>query len=304
MSDALSGITVKAGTSLAARGGVNKFSRGGRYRSTKVEIANRRDRILDIVSTMQPMSVRAVFYQAIIAGLVDKDDSGYNKVQVDCLGLRRNGDMPYDWITDNTRWQIHATSYDGVKEAIEATARLYRKNLWADSPDYVEFWIEKDALAGTVDPVTYKFDVPLMVARGFSSETFLYSSAEQFKDLGKHVHVYHLGDYDKPGQDAAKKINEGLRRLAPETDITFTQLALTPAQIKRWKLVTRPTKPGHIKTFGNVSCDLDAVDPRQLRALVTAAIEIHLPAHQFAILKEAEASERLLLQSWARKRGR
>ena len=61
-----------------------------------------------------------------------------------------------------------------MQDALEETARLYRKSLWADADAYVEIWLEKDALSGVVYPVTSQFDVPLMVARGYASLSFLH----------------------------------------------------------------------------------------------------------------------------------
>jgi hypothetical protein len=87
-------------------------------------------------------------------------------VQTDLTLMRRAGSLPYDWLADSTRWQRKPRTFGSVEEALEDTARLYRKALWADADAYVEIWLEKDALAGVVYPVTEKFDVPLMVARG------------------------------------------------------------------------------------------------------------------------------------------
>ena len=67
-------------------------------------------------------------------------------------------------------------SYNSVEDALADTARLYRKSLWNDAESYVEVWCEKDALAGVIYPITANYDVPLMVARGFSSETFCYEA--------------------------------------------------------------------------------------------------------------------------------
>jgi hypothetical protein len=50
--------------------------------------------------------------------------------------------------------------------------------------------------------------------------------------------------------------------------------------------------------------ELDAIDPHRLRSLVREAIEHHLPPEQFAVLKAAEESERLLIRSWASRHGR
>jgi hypothetical protein len=87
---------------------------------------------------------------------------------------------------------------------------------------------------------------------------------------------------------------ETLNELAPGADITFERVAVTPEQIAAWHLPTRPTKQSdsRAKSFGEVSVELDAIEPNQLRELLQAAIETHLPPDQFAILKAAEADER------------
>ena len=66
-----------------------------------------------------------------------------------------------------------------------STARRFGE---ADS--YVEIWLEKDALAGVVYPVTSMYDVPLMVARGYASLSFLYSAAEAINELDVPAYIY------------------------------------------------------------------------------------------------------------------
>ena len=80
--------------------------------------------------------------------------------------------MDYEAIADATRWMRKPRTFNSIEEAINDTARLYRKSLWTDAMTYVEIWCEKDALAGVIVPITRKYDVPVMVARGFASETF------------------------------------------------------------------------------------------------------------------------------------
>ena len=76
-----------------------------RRRATKAEVVARRNALREIVSAMQPMTVRQVFYQATVQALVDKSEVGYRKVQNDLVLMRRTSLMPYEWLTDNTRWQ-------------------------------------------------------------------------------------------------------------------------------------------------------------------------------------------------------
>jgi hypothetical protein len=277
-----------------ADGGVYRPSPIKRRRATKAEVEQRRHHFFEIISEMRPMTVRQVFYQASVRNIVEKSEDGYRKVQTDLVLMRRGGVLPYDWITDETRWQRKPITFNGPKEALEATWRLYRKNLWADANAYVEVWLEKDALSGVVYPVTALYDVPLMVARGFSSLTFLHSTAEYISELDVPAYIYHLGDHDPSGVKAAQKIEQGLRGHAPNTEIIFERIAVTEEQIAAWNLPTRPTKTSdtRAKGFGKVSVDLDAVPPDELRWLVQSVIERHLPRHQLDVLKAAEESER------------
>jgi hypothetical protein len=269
-----------------------------RHRSTKVEVERRRAALYDIIEEMKPMTVRQVFYQATVRDLVEKTENGCARVQTDLTIMRRRGVLPYDWLTDETRWQRKPRSFDGAQQALEDTARLYRKSLWADADAYVEVWIEKDALSGVVYPVTAAYDVPLMSARGYASLSFLYGAADYIKDVDLPTYIYHFGDFDPSGVNAAEKIEQTLKEMAPEAEIYFERRAITEEQMTAWGLPTRPTKTSdtRAKHFGDVSVELDALPPDALRALVRGVIERHLPPEQLQVLKVAEEEERKLIR--------
>ena len=213
-----------------------------RHRSTKAEVERRRVALLAIVARMRPMTVRQVFYQATVLGLVDKSEAGYAEVQTDLVLMRRSGMLPYAWLADNTRWQRKPDTFGSIEEALADTARFYRKALWRNADAYVEIWLEKDALAGVVYPVTEQYDVPLMVARGYASLSFLHSAADHISGLDVPTYIYHLGDHDPSGVNAGENIEQTLRELAPEAEITFARVAVTPRQIATLNLPSRPTK--------------------------------------------------------------
>ncbi|MGH8502002.1 MAG: hypothetical protein ACREVE_05920 [Gammaproteobacteria bacterium] len=283
--------------------GVYQASPIKRARASKADIAQRKLALYDIVAEIQPCTVRQCFYQAEVRGVVEKTETGYDKVQRALVEMRRDKTLPYDWIVDNTRWQRRPTTYADPAEAIERVANFYRKDLWWDADNYVEIWLEKDALSGVIWPVTSKFDVPLMVARGFASLSFLHRSADYIAELDVPAYIYHLGDFDPSGVNAAEKIESTLRQLAPDAEIYFERIAVLPEQIAEWDLPTRPTKAtdSRAKRFGHAqSVELDAIHPDTLRNLVTEVIERHLPPHQYEILKVAEDSERQFLRQWAK----
>lgn len=266
-----------------------------RHRASAADMKDRHQRLLEIVRAQRPMTVRQVFYQATVEGFIEKSEAGYSKVQIALAKMRRDRDMPFGWIVDNTRMQRRPQTFGSVAEALEDTARHYRKSLWRNADCYVEIWLEKDALSGVIWPITNIYDVPLMVARGYSSLSFLHGAAEQISAINKKTHIYHLGDFDPSGVNAGEKIEQTLRELAPDAEIHFERLAVNRDQIREWRLPSRPTKKTdtRAKNFDStISVELDAIPPGRLRDLVEKAINRHLSADQLAVLKVAERDER------------
>jgi hypothetical protein len=249
-----------------------------------------------------PITVRGLYYQAEVHCIpsIGKSDLDYAKVQRQVLALRRRDQLDYDLIADATRWMRKPRTYNGVEEALRSTASLYRKALWTDANEVVEIWVEKDALAGVILPVTSLYDVPLMVTRGFSSETFCFEAAMARRGDPRPYHVYYLGDFDRSGQDAARTLEEKLRRFAEKVGVgvVFEVLAVTLDQIIGLRLPIRPPKRNSAadrKWRWDFACELDAIPPDTMRAIIQAAIERHLPAQKLDVLKVAEESERALI---------
>ena len=172
--------------------------------------------------------------------------------------------------------------------------------LWSDTRDYVEVWCEKDALAGVIYPITAEYDVPLMVARGYASETFCFEAIAARGEDDRPYHVYYLGDFDRAGRDGANSLKEKLERFADEEGINlvFVQIAVTEQQITDWNLPTREPKrksAADKKWPHGFACELDAIPPDQLRDLVETYINLHLPQDKLEKLKAAEESEREII---------
>jgi hypothetical protein len=291
---------------IEAQAGVNAASRvkPPRRRATQSEMAERAEFLIAYAEEHGPVTVRGLYYQAGVQHVpgIDKSDGAYDKVQRQVLNLRREGRIAYPNISDMTRWMRKPRSFNGVEDALAETARLYRKSLWTDSDAYVEVWCEKDALAGVSLPITSAYDVPLMVARGFASETFCYESIAQRGGDTTPYYVYYLGDFDRAGHDAARSLEEKLTRFAAEEgiEVIFRTLAVTGLQIYSLKLPTREPKrvsAADRKWPYGEACELDAIPPDYLRGLVEKAINRHLDQDQLRVLKVAEESERKLLKA-------
>lgn len=283
-------------------------SRSKKARATREEMEARATFLLAYAAEHGPVTVRQPYYVAGVHQVpgITKADGDYDKVQRQVLKLRREKRMPYSAIADSTRWMRKPATYDSFADALRETAALYRRNIWNDHLEHVEIWVEKDALAGVIYPVTSEYGVPLMVSRGFSSETFAFEAAQSYAADGRPVHVYHLGDFDRSGIAAAEDLRRKLTGFAAEAGVAahFTRLAVTSEQIAAWSLPTRAPKresAADRRWPYDFACELDAIEPDRLRMLVREAIRHHMPDDYLRAAQIAEESERQLLKAFARR---
>jgi hypothetical protein len=270
-----------------------------RVRRTRLAMASIRNAIRDILESDHPQTVRQVFYALTVRGAIVKQEIEYKQTVIRLLvEMREAGEIPFEWLADNTRWMRKPSSFTGIEACLNSTSNFYRRDLWAAMPAYVEVWCEKDALAGVLMEETEVYDVPLMTARGYSSLTFVHAAAMTIRAKGKPAYIYHFGDLDPSGVDAARDIESKLRRYAPDAEVHFERPAVTREQVEQWDLPTRPTKmtDTRAKKFVGTSVELDAIPARKLRELVRECIERHVDQRQLDVLKVAEASEREFLK--------
>lgn len=268
-------------------------------RRTRSEMNDIRSAIVDVLSEIQPATVRQVYYQLVGRGVIAKTEAEYKSTVVRLLTvMRREQEIPFGWIADNTRWMRKPPSFSSLGDMLVESQRLYRRALWDNQDAYVEIWLEKDALSGVLYEETAQFDVPLMVTRGYPSISYLYEAAEAVSECGKPAFLYYFGDYDPSGCDITRAVEAGIREFAPSAELHFQRVAVTRGQIDEWKLPTRPTKTSDSRSrqFDGESVEVDAVPPATLRALVRGCIERHIDRWRLTQMRRVEAQERETLK--------
>jgi len=282
-----------------------------RSRRTNAELHELDLMICRVCAEEHPATVRRVFYLLVSRGAVAKTEEGYGSVQRRVLNLRRSGILPYEWIADGSRWHIKSQSWNTAEDALSDLVSSYRRALWHNQDTYVEVWSEKDAIAEIVSEITDPWDVPLMIARGFSSETFLWKSAQTINAVGKNAVIYNLGDHDLWGVEAWQHVQDKLREfINPGVEVIFERLAVTPEQIESENLPTRPPKSTTLKgarkakaeAFGP-SVEVDAMPTPILQSLVQNAITDWINNHELEVTRMVEAQEleglQALLDGWS-----
>ena len=265
-----------------------------RERATAEEMANRKGAIYNaLVRVGRRASVRHVFYLMAVEGIVEKSQKGYNKIVYALGRMRKDGDIPYHWIVDNTRWMMKSASFDSTEEFIQNCVKTYRKSLWSDAEVTVEVWCESDSIAGVLIDITDEWDVPLMATKGFSSLSFTHAAAESLSAVGRPAFIYYFGDYDPSGKHIAKDTEKKLRKHAT-VDIHFEQLGVLPWQIDEWNLPGKPPKNGdsRAKNFKGECVEVEAIPPNTLKGICKEAIMRHLDQDRVDRLRVIEGLER------------
>jgi hypothetical protein len=175
-------------------------------------------------------------------------------------------------------------------------------DFWGRLPHYVHFIVEKDAIAGTLSPVTNEFDVSLSPIRGYSSLSFLHDIAESWSRIQKPVFCYYLGDFDPSGFDLERDVREKLARYcqgknlfvadnvidegwlksADDTCIVFNHLGVLESDFSDFDLLPLDVKDSDTRArkfrevHGDRCAELDAIPSTELRQRVSQVIESHI----------------------------
>jgi hypothetical protein len=292
---------------------VYEASHTKRRRRTKNEMEQFRLALHDIVADVQPCSVRQVYYIGI-GRLYEKGDPAYNSVIRELGILRERGDLPCEWISDHTRLRRIDTMYDSVQDALARTAEHYRRDLWSRQPRRVEVWCESDSIGGVLNEVTQPLGVALLAARGQSSKTFVYDSAQEYKRIGKPVTVLYVGDWDPSGLAIDRSVRERLDRYGDESVLMdFRRIAVTPDQIRLLDLVSHEANPKdtNYRRFVDAcnaaglptessAVEVEAIPPPVLRDLLESEIYALVEdADTWNVTIAAEESERAIFAELA-----
>lgn len=248
----------------------------------------------------EKMTARGVFYQLTTRGATEKTEESYGYVCRILGQMRWRGWLSWELIVDETRFFLGTETYLNKEQALDYWAQSYRRELWQDKDVRVQVYVEKLALAGIMRPITDEYHVQLFPMRGFNSLSYIKRIATEINASGKHCFLYHFGDYDPSGVCAAETFEATLNAMGAR-DFTFERIAVHPWQVQQWNLPTRPTKQTdkRAKGFQGESCELDAIPPGTLRALVEQVVTRHISRDEIERIRGIEAEEKKVLKQLA-----
>jgi hypothetical protein len=228
-----------------------------------------------ILEREHPMIIRQLFYRIVSAGFIQNDRNSYCMVSRVMKKAREDGRCPWEWIVDRSRPEYTPNVFTDACQYAEVVKRAYRKDYWADQQNHVEVWTEKDAIIGSIEPVTNELGITVRVGRGFNSATRRHEIEVLFRQIGrtKNIYVLYIGDFDPSGVAIEKNLREDIHAI-----FNIERIAIHAADIRKFNLPPLRVKEsdsrsdGFLKNYGPDCVELDALPPNELRRRIKLAV--------------------------------
>jgi hypothetical protein len=248
------------------------------------------------------LTLRQLYYQLVSRNIIPNVEKSYKNLSTLVSDARLAGLMDWAAIEDRGRTADTPSEFTDLADLARAASNAYRLPRWKDQQFYVELWVEKQALAGVLEPIASEHHVTLMVNKGYSSQSAMYESANRFNRVGAYRRkiCLYLGDHDPSGEDMVRDIRDRLSMFRG-TKLLVTKVALTMSQIEEYDpppnpaKITDPRAAKYIEQHGDESWEVDALPPNVLTQLITEGIEKYLDrdAYDAVVAQEEDDKERL-----------
>lgn len=249
----------------------------------------------EVLAANNPMTVRQVYYHLVSRQVVENNRNRHQSVSDALVKARQQGLIPWEWIEDRLRKLRRVSMWRGLPDFADTAKAAYRRDVWATQPDYMEVWLEKDALSGIFEDALDPYGVTLNVGRGFDGWDSIRNAASRYEGRDQ-VTILYFGDFDPSGEDMARSLRDRLAFFDVEPELI--KCALTKADIERYNLPpdfakktdTRAAK--FIAKHGDVSVELDALPMDVLRNKLIGEVEARMNLAALQETKSKEQAER------------
>lgn len=279
-----------------------EFFRDVRFRPESIERIRLCNKVIARYQAMNlRLTLRQLYYQLVTINAIPNEEKSYKHLSSLVSDARIAGLMDWDAIEDRVRRPRVPQEFENLGELVDVALGAYKLPRWRKQEHYVELWVEKDALAGVLQPIAQRHHVTLMVNRGYSSQSAMYEAANRLSSKldggdAQFATILYLGDHDPSGEDMVRDIQERLTLFG--ADVEVRKVALTIDQVRKFKpppnpaKITDPRAEKYIAKFGRQSWEVDALPPDVLTTLLNAEIAAFIDDEQLEAVIEQEKSDR------------
>lgn len=251
------------------------------FRADALDIIAKADRICtDYARQGYDLTLRQLYYQFVSRDWIANKQTEYKRLGDIISDGRLAGLIDWDHITDRGRNLLSLSHWDSPSSIVSTCARQFRYDSWEGQPNYVEVWVEKQALESVIGRAAEAWDVPYIACKGYMSISEMHAAAIRFRSKltkdesfkRRDGHIIHLGDHDPSGMDMTRDIEDRLSLFGARVEVH--RIALNMDQVEQYNPPPNPAKltdsrcEAYMERFGEESWELDALEPSVLDTLI------------------------------------
>lgn len=152
-----------------------------RFQQKSLDLIELVNQVVDEYSAQgYELTLRQVYYQLVARGYIPNNERSYKNVGSLINDGRLAGLIDWHSVTDRTRNLRKENHWDNPADVIASARYSYNLDKWKGQPNYVEVWVEKDALVDIVGQACSPLDTPYFSCRGYTSQSEMWSAAQRF----------------------------------------------------------------------------------------------------------------------------
>jgi hypothetical protein len=238
------------------------------------------------------LTLRQLYYRLVSRQMFPNTINSYKRLSRIMVKAREQRDVPVNCLEDRSRRILgrgdtgYASAEEFLRKRIVGLKESYKEftmPMWNDQPNFVLVSLEKDALSRLVGDIANQYSVRTFPTRGYPSFTYVNRMATYIRNRlkGKPTVVLYFGDFDPSGIDIERDLAERLGKYNAG-NFKVRRIALTKDQIQQYSLPPMPVKrsdarsDGFLESYGDLSVELDALDPNTLKLMVAQSIASHI----------------------------
>jgi len=262
-------------------------------------IAKCEEIVTDYLGQGLRLTLRQLYYQLVTKNIIRNEERAYKNLSSLVSDARLAGMLDWEAIEDRIRVPVIPSEWENLKDLVDSVLYSYRLPRWETQENYVELWVEKDALAGILRPMADQYHVPMMVNRGYSSQSAMHEASKRYLNQEKNLTLLYLGDFDPSGEDMVRDIADRMEMFG--IDVVVKKIALTLDQVKKYNPPPNPAKHSDprsrefIEKYGASSWEVDAINPSELRKIIKREIERLIDKDAMRIIIEKENEDKVRL---------
>ena len=281
------------------------------FRGKSLELIGLINQVVDEYSSQgYELTLRQTYYQLVARGYIPNNKRSYKNIGNLINDGRLAGLIDWHSITDRTRNLRKNSHWDTPSSVIKSAMYSYMLDKWEGQPNYVEVWVEKDALVDIVGQACGGIDTPFFSCRGYTSQSEMWAAAQRFirqNRIRDNCFIIHLGDHDPSGIDMTRDIQERLWMFG--ADVEVKRVALTMKQVQTYNPPPNPAKitdsrcGKYMEEFGDESWELDALEPQMMTKLIRDEVTALRDDDIYQAVCDREAKEKEELRMISRRYG-